>query len=414
MQLQPTKPCAYVGTATAIFVGTPISSEATRLPDGSAGIRFRFDVHDRIQNINARSVEVITAADTAACGYPFVAGVEYLVYADTHANVYSASFCSRTAPLELRQDDLALLRDAAAGSITPRLFGTVVGHRVRLDGFYLHPDNLPRIPGVPVRVTDHGIVRESVTDQHGKFSIVGLSPGTYDLDVQLPRNYEPMFDRRWVAEVDACAGEATIFVTTVPLRGTVHAAQGEALVKQVMLRLAQVGPDGEVAFNRSTLAFADSSGNWKAQGLPAGSYRIGVSAFDSPSPQNPYPTKWYPNATRPEDAAIITVADEASRSIEFQLPSRLPTTTLSGTTVTPDGTPITALVSVYDVDSAPSDRTVASATSDRSGHFSVDVMRGRRYRIQATQFSRGAKSELLDVTDEALRNGMTIVLPPGR
>ncbi len=351
----PTKPCGFVGTATAIFVGTPVSSEAIRLPDGSSGIRFRFDVHDRIQNVDEPAVEVITAADTAACGYPFTIGIKYLVYAEAHANVFSASFCSRTGPLELRQNDLALLREAAAGSIQPRLFGTVAGHKVRLDGFYLHSDEVPGIPGVLVRATDHGRVRESVTDQHGQFSIAGLSRGTYALDIQLPRNYEMMFDRRLVSEVDSCAGLATIFVTTVPLRGTVHPARGEALVNKVMLRIAQVGPDGGVSFDRSTLAFADSDGNWKAEGLPAGKYLVGVSAFDAASAQNPYPTMWYPDATQPEDASIIAVTDDESRSIDFQLPSRLPTITLSGTTVATDGTPMSASVSVYDVDATPRD-----------------------------------------------------------
>src|SRR5262245_53834000 len=352
----PSKPCDSFGTATSIFIGTAVSAESARLPDGSSGVRVRFDVHESIQNFNARTVDVLTAADTAACGYPFRKGVEYLVYANSRANVYFASFCSRTGPVERRKDDLALLREAAGGSVSPRLFGSVRRMVVRLDGLYLHSDEILGVPGIPVRVTDHGQLRESVTDQDGHFSIVGLSPGTYEVDAKLPRNYEPMFDRRVVSEVDSCAGEASVFLTTVPLRGKVLPASGEALVDKVMLRLARVGPDGKVGLNRSTLAFADSNGNWKAQGLPAGNYLVGVSAFDTPSAQNPYPTMWYPGATRPEDASIITVTDDEPRSIDIQLPPRLLTIKLSGTTIALEGTPMAAAVSVYDVDATPGDR----------------------------------------------------------
>src|SRR5262249_48932274 len=162
------------------------------------------------------------------------------------------------------------------------------------DGGFLHYEALRGIADVPVRVADGGRMREARTDADGRFSIRDISPGEHVVEPQLPPRYAPLFDRQAVTSVDSCSGEVALAVATIPLRGTVRPANGEALVPQVMLRLAQVDSSGRVSVGRSTLAFTEAGGVWKVQGLPSGRYAIGVSAFDPPSPHTPYPTTWYP------------------------------------------------------------------------------------------------------------------------
>lgn len=59
-------------------------------------------------------VVVQTAADSAACGYDFQVGGEYLVYASTTDGALSVSLCSRTMPLSNAGEDLAALGEGVA------------------------------------------------------------------------------------------------------------------------------------------------------------------------------------------------------------------------------------------------------------------------------------------------------------
>jgi hypothetical protein len=206
----------------------------------------------------------------------------------------------------------------------------------------------------------------------------------------------------------------SVFAATVPLRGTLRAANGEVVGRQVMLRVARPTSWGGVAFERSTLAFTRPDGTWTVPGLPAGRYIVGVSVFDAPSPSTPYPTVWYPDAARPEDATVLDVTDESTVSIDFRLPARIPEMTLTGRTVSADGTPIAGVdLSLHDVDAHPLRDRVESATSDESGRFSIVGLRGRRYRIRWNQYRRdGASSNVVDVTDEAIRDGLAITVKP--
>jgi hypothetical protein len=61
------------------------------------------------------TVEVTTASETAACGFPFEKGQSYLVYADKGEQGYTVSLCSRTRPMAEAAEDLAAL----GGGVTP-------------------------------------------------------------------------------------------------------------------------------------------------------------------------------------------------------------------------------------------------------------------------------------------------------
>lgn len=61
------------------------------------------------------TVEVTTASETAACGFPFEKGQSYLVYAGSGEQGYTVSLCSRTRPMADASEDLAAL----GGGVTP-------------------------------------------------------------------------------------------------------------------------------------------------------------------------------------------------------------------------------------------------------------------------------------------------------
>jgi hypothetical protein len=407
-------PCSIVGGAAVVFVGTPVAVVDAATQNGEPSVRVRFRIDEAIQNIDLKTVDVLTASDTAACGFPFETGRKYLVYASGSAGVYSVSLCSRTGLLDARRNDLELLREAAAGSVRPRLFGTIYRLQLQLDGFYLHYDTAGGIADVPVRLADGDRRRETRTDANGDFSIRDVSPGPHVVQPQLPGRYAPLFERENTVTVDTCSGEAGIGVATIPLRGTVQAANGEALVPRVMLRIAQLDSSGGVTFERSTLAFAEADGSWKVPGLPSGRYVLGVSTFDPPSPRTPYPTTWYPDVPRPNAARVFDVTDEGTIAVEFRLPARIPETRFHGRTVAPDGAPLANVaLSLYDSDADNTRGSVGYSNSDNEGRFTITGLSGRRYRIQGMQVrSGGGTSAMVDVASDDRRDVIVTITAP--
>jgi hypothetical protein len=50
-----------------------------------------------------------------------------------------------------------------------------------------------------------------------------------------------------------------------------------------------------------------------------------------------------------------------------------------------------------------------------AGHFSIPGLLGRRYRLRGIEARQdGATSDVIDLTDEAVARGVTIILKPSR
>lgn len=81
---------------------------------GTRANTVRFRVAETFKGAPASRIEVVTALDSASCGYPFRQGRDYLVHTrkDEHGGPDRVDLCSRTAPLDEAGDDLATLRAA--------------------------------------------------------------------------------------------------------------------------------------------------------------------------------------------------------------------------------------------------------------------------------------------------------------
>jgi hypothetical protein len=112
----------------------------------------------------------------------------------------------------------------------------------------------------------------------------------------------------------------------------------------------------------------------------------------------------------------VVVTDDRVASIDFQLPRRIPEIKISGRTVGPEGMPIPGVsLSLQDPESIGGP-DASYATSDDTGRFSLTGLRGRRYRIKGTEVRPGGgESDLIEVTDEAVRAGeLTITVKRSR
>jgi hypothetical protein len=413
----PPTPCDALQSGAVIFVGTPTAATPGRSTVAGQLIRFHFSVDDRIAGDVAGAVDVETPPDGAACGVEFRVGAKYLVYAEKTPDGLVTSFCTRTAPLAFRQDDLTLFKETSAGRVQPRLTGMVARFELRLDGFYMHGDLTGGVPGIPITVRDSHQAYEATSDERGWFTLLGLKPGKYELDARLPARYEPLFDHQGSVNMNGCLAEAEVVVAAVPLKGTVRNADGSAASDNVILRVAQLDAANGISFARTTLAFSKGGGAWKIPGLPPGRYLLGVNTFDAPSATSPYSTTWYPNVQRASDAAVIEVSDDRPQTIDFVLPGPLAPVNIAGRVVDASGKAVRdASVDLYDDDDPHAveswKSSVGSTTTDDGGQFSVRGFKGRRYHVQARVFRPGGGSSLMvPVTLETPDSIVSVTIP---
>lgn len=102
-------PSEGLSSAYAVFTG-----EVTRIEPNTAtkfgGVAITLQVKKVWKGDIGERVEVRTAGSSAACGFNFVMGETYVVYADRdEADPMRVSLCSRTALVASAQDDLDFL-----------------------------------------------------------------------------------------------------------------------------------------------------------------------------------------------------------------------------------------------------------------------------------------------------------------
>ena len=94
---QPAYACSCVGPesgkaerarATAVFTG-----EVTSITDGDMGYIVEFDVTENWKAAETDTIQINTAGNSAACGYAFEVGRQYLVYAHGEENDLGVTIC---------------------------------------------------------------------------------------------------------------------------------------------------------------------------------------------------------------------------------------------------------------------------------------------------------------------------------
>ena len=120
----PPPPAESLAAADAVLLGEVAKVEQTA-DAGSAG---RLDVVVEVERWfkgeGGARAEMITAASTAACGFPFEEGRRYLIYAtETEDGALQVSLCSRSRPAEQATEDLEELSGAPEPETEPEPAG---------------------------------------------------------------------------------------------------------------------------------------------------------------------------------------------------------------------------------------------------------------------------------------------------
>ena len=119
--------CAPPGTPTeeleksdAVFKGTVVELKVDTLRVQNAAMLFfrvKFEVVAAWKGVDLGEVTLSTNFESAACGFPFKQGVDYLVYAFSQNDSLSTNLCTRTKKLSEAQEDLDELGSPAIVSV---------------------------------------------------------------------------------------------------------------------------------------------------------------------------------------------------------------------------------------------------------------------------------------------------------
>ena len=198
--------CVMVGTGCgswssrgegAVFLGKVTAKvaqprpEAAGVADLPVGYAVHFSVDESFYGVSDPGAEAVvyTGSGAGDCGYPFVVGTSYLVYAGPGTDGrLSTGTCSGTKPEIISGGELMQLRAIRDRGHGFELFGTVFV-LPKGAGSVDQIESQP-LDRVPVRaVGSHGSLFSTLTDQYGVYSFAWLPPDTYHLEETLPTGF---------------------------------------------------------------------------------------------------------------------------------------------------------------------------------------------------------------------------------
>ena len=273
----------FLGKVTAkIDLATPATAETFNL---SGGYAVHFSVAENFHGVSDPGAEAVvyTGSGNGDCGYPFVVGTSYLVYAGVGSDGrLSTGICNGTQPEimvggVLKQ--LRAIRDTGHGF---ELAGTVFAVP-KGAGFADQVESQP-LDRVPVRaVGNHGSLFSTVTDSHGAYSFDWLPPDTYNLEETLPAGFTlvegaaPQPIVLTAADKQASNFGCLVNVLVSPdcqISGTVVDATGAPIPGFVTLEPADP-KEAAAARQRGGLPGDDTEhGHFKLPQLPPGRYKL--------------------------------------------------------------------------------------------------------------------------------------------
>ena len=405
-------PCKAYGEASVVFNGTVKGfTEGTRKrkPNGDVDFDprlFKFSVDETFSGAPTKELEVATGLSANDCGYPFVKGASYLVYAyrdEKDGRLYTSS-CTRTKRVANASEDLQYLRSLA---LTPRTI-TISG-KVQRYLSYAGNNAQAYVPmeGAVLSVEGADQPKEVRTDASGNFKVTGLKPGTLKLKLHLSDELTAYRSERVLKFENAgCTSEVFYVGDNGRINGRVLDAEGNPVSGLGVVILPRSG------WAINWYAKTDQEGRYKASSMPAGEYLVGINIRGLPRSIEPaelprdflcpncsifvedrvpeeearaYPRLFYPGVfqTAKAERVLISPGQEV-RDIDFRLPPAPAESIVKGRVLLTDGTPAAgALVSYRDVTYEDLIVLKYGVRANAQGEFLFKAYRGGRYIVEA-------------------------------
>jgi hypothetical protein len=109
--IPPAPPLESMANSDAVFSGKVmrIDSDEAPIMNSADPVKVVFNVSRVWKGPEEGAIALSTARESASCGYNFVVGEEYLVYAYNSESGLTTGLCNRTMPLSSAGEDLAAL-----------------------------------------------------------------------------------------------------------------------------------------------------------------------------------------------------------------------------------------------------------------------------------------------------------------
>jgi hypothetical protein len=268
-----------------IFLGKTTSLEELAQPGPgppvsylpvSYAVHFTVEESFRGSGVPGGEIVVDTGSGHGDCGYPFVPGTRYLVYASVTGGHLYAGICGETKPAVMAEGVLRELRAMRDHKPLDAIFGTV-GMAPKGNGWDDLPETQP-LAGVPVRaIAGSGASFSTQTDGRGAYAFPSLPTGTYTVEPDLPAGFARM-RAPLTAGVPAAGGACRLDRFARPggqITGTVVDPTGKTIPGFVTIQPADPA-EAAVARQHGGLSGynAGPDGKFSLPELPAGRYRL--------------------------------------------------------------------------------------------------------------------------------------------
>jgi hypothetical protein len=389
---RPVPPDSAVFTARAVFVGRSISwfSPTTRNLGAHGGEWAIGIVEERFWGLPSWEPRFVLMTNFIYWrGHTYlIDGVRGRGFLTRFLPIVSAGInCSRSRPIEDAAVDLRLLHEAPPAGGT-RLIGYVGKPEPFVSGY--GPPIQPNFDsGARIVVIGGDNTRTITTDSAGVYQVDGLPPGDYTLQLEVPHgltagyfgdestvkihvkrgdSIDRDFDLFWNGRIDGQVKDES----GKPARAWIDvlSSNGNQLPGYVR-NFVQTNPDG----------------SYEVSKIPPGRYFVVMNPY-GPSDESPYGLRYYPVASRPQDAQALEVGSgQKVPDINFVVP-QLIRRTIHVHITSPGGKPAEGAWIYIAYTHTEAFQSLANATdsgrrTDRGGNAELDVFGDSHIRVFA-------------------------------
>lgn len=329
------RPCAAYWDAGAVFAGvvTEVTESGVRHGGSERDAPFyyrlvRFKVEDSFRGAQGSTAEVLTGRGGADCGYGFVAGRRYLVYArEGQDKRLYASVCTATKPLEAAGGDLSFIRGLGGAPPLAAVYGNVQysGRDFKDSSFRAEP-----AAGLRVLVEGGGVRREILTDAGGSFAFEGLPPGSYSVRPIYPEHARGYVDPTpFELRARQCKELGYLPWWDGRIGGRVLDERGQPVAG---LRVYLISPELDLSERANLMhnmwMMTKDDGRFELTGVPRGRYQLVVNLTgDSDDNDFGYPRTFLPGVADRARATVIELGGgQWLAGQDFKLKPPRPTT----------------------------------------------------------------------------------------
>lgn len=310
------RPCAGYWKARVVFTGVVagVADSGVRRGGGESVRPFyyklvRFRVQDWFRGPRGRAAQVLTAPRESDCGYRFVPGRSYLVYAEEGADgrLYT-SVCNATKPLAEAGADLSFIRGLPASPPLAAIYGNVqFGGRDFKDSSY----RADPAAGLRVVAEGAGVRRETRTDAGGDFAFEGLPPGSYSLRPLYPEHARGYVDTTpFELRARQCREVGYRPWWDGRIRGRVVDPDGRPVAA---LRVWLISPELDVSVRANLMhnmwVMTEADGSFELTNVPRGRYQLVVNLTgDADDNSYGHPRTFHPGVGDRARASVIELS----------------------------------------------------------------------------------------------------------